>query len=66
MWRLEYVGNDVCATVVKHNDEAASQFVGHVLALPQRNTDNRDPGSVYATVSANREKALPITMLDEA
>ena len=68
MWRLEYVGDgdDVYATVVKHNDAAASQFVGHVLASPEEPRDHRDRYSVYASVSPLREKALPITLLDDS
>ena len=65
MWRLEYVGDDVYASVVKHNDEAVSQFVGYVLAYPEEPRDHRNHESAYAHVSPLREKALPITLLDE-
>ena len=67
MWRLDYVGDgdDVYASVAKHNDEAASQFVGYVLATPEEKRDHRDGGSLYAFVSPLREKALPITLVDE-
>ena len=65
MWKLEYVGNDVHATVVKHNDETASQFIGYALACPEEPRDRRDKLSVYASVSPNHEKALPITLLEE-
>ena len=66
MWRLDYVGDDVYATVVKHNDEAGSQFVGYVLASPDEPRDRRDHWSVYAAVSPLHEKALAITLLDES
>ena len=66
MWRLDYVGDDLHATVVKHNDEAGSQFVGYVLASPDEPRDRRDHWSVYAAVSPLREKALAIRLLDES
>ena len=66
VWRLEYAGNSVYATVVKHNDEAASQFVGYALASPKTPRDARhQDDSIYAIVSPLPEKSLPITLFDE-
>ena len=62
---MEYIEDSVYITVAKHNDAAASPFIGYALACPEEARDRRDAGSVFAPVSPLREEALAITLLDE-
>ena len=62
---MEYIEDSVYVTVAKHNDAAASPFIGYGLACPEEARDRRDTASVFAPVSPLREEAFPIPLIDE-